>query len=394
VDGPLIEPAAGALAVEEVCDRAAIAALGDEWERLRAAVGARGPFFTASWSAIYAASLAGVGSGRALRVLLVHRGGRLVAVLPLCAERRRLAGAPARVLRSLSDDHSQRFDLLLDPAHADPAANALVEHLRRDRSWDALELREVLDRGRTDGADFALAGADRLVAAATSAGLPAASWDAMSSPWMVLPADAAALDHQLGAKFRGNLRRRAKRLQAAHGRIALVRVPTDKSVHRDEIDGALEDGWALEAAGWKGQAGTAIACDPSLRARYRALAHAFAARGELALYFLTVGGRRVAFHFGLIDGGVYYLFKPGFDPALAGFGLGHLLLDRVARDLIERHVRELDFLGDDMPWKREWTDRLRRHSWRYLFAPTAYGRALHAWKFRLAPAVKRILPAR
>ncbi|HEX9104368.1 MAG TPA: GNAT family N-acetyltransferase, partial [Polyangia bacterium] len=197
------------------------------------------------------------------------------------------------------------------------------------------------------------------------------------------------LDRQLGSKFRGNLRRRAKKLAAEVGPLALERVD-GAGLTAIELDALLDEGFALEAAGWKGDAGTAIGCVPSLRARYAALAHAFAARGELACYFLRAGARRVAFHFALADADTYYLFKPGFDPALAGYGLGHLLVDAVARDLIARGLSELDFLGDDMPWKRDWTDRARAHSFRYLFAPTPRGRALAAWKFTLAPAAKRL----
>src|SRR5205807_6473059 len=84
---------------------------------------------------------------------------------------------------------------------------------------------------------------------------------------------------------------------------------------------------------------------------------------------------------------------PGYDESLARFGLGHLLVWRVARDLAERGVRELDFLGDDMAWKREWTDLSRAHAWRYAFRPTPFGRALHAWKFRAAPLARRLVDA-
>ena len=103
-----------------------------------------------------------------------------------------------------------------------------------------------------------------------------------------------------------------------------------------------------------------------------------------------MAGRRRAFHFALVEDGVYYLFKPGFDPALHAFGLGHLLVDAVARDLITRGVRELDFLGDDMPWKRDWTDRTRRHVKVVLFAPTARGRALFALESRFLPALRSL----
>src|SRR4051812_48459709 len=98
-----------AVAVEELTDRAAFAALEPEWERLRRDVAARGgtvgPFLSPRWFAVTAASLAR--DGRNLRLLIAHRGGRLAGVLPLLAERRLVGGVPARVLRSLSDDHSQ-----------------------------------------------------------------------------------------------------------------------------------------------------------------------------------------------------------------------------------------------------------------------------------------------
>lgn len=389
-DAPTAAAAPLPIAVEELHDRAAIAALRPAWEALAADMAAagltRGPFLSPDWLAIYAASLtdrhdaARVGD---LRLFVVHRGGRLVAALPLIAERRRLAGVPARVLRSLTDDHSQRFDVLLAPgADGDAAARALVAHLGRRRDWDAVELQSVLAKG---------AAADRLVAAARAAGWADGEWTSMQSPFLPLPESAAALDQQLGAKFRGNLRRRAKKLAAEVGAVALERVDGHDR-NAAALDALLDEGFALEAAGWKGELGTAIACDAKLNRHYRALAHAFARRGQLACYFLTVAGRRVAFHFALVDDHTYYLLKPGFDPALSSYGLGHLLVDAVVRNLIGRGVRELDFLGDDMPWKRDWTAELRPQLFRYLFAPTWRGRALAAWKLRLAPTLKRLVP--
>ena len=122
-------PAAVAVAVEELRERGAIASLRDECTRLAAAMRdagwTKGPFLAPEWLAIYAASLCRDRDDARLgdfRLLVAHCAGRLVAALPLVAERRALAGVPARVLRSLSDDHSQRFDLLLDPACADDAA--------------------------------------------------------------------------------------------------------------------------------------------------------------------------------------------------------------------------------------------------------------------------------
>lgn len=386
--GAALQPARGDLpcVVEELHDRAALAALLPEWERLLGAMAearlTRGPFLRPEWFAIFAAALSGERRASRLgelKLLVAHRGGQLVAVLPLVSERRRLAGLPARLLRSLTDDHSARFDLIVDPACATVACQALVGHLLRMPHWDALELQSVPSEH---------AAADRLIDLGRAAGLATGDWDSMRSPYLELPADEAALDARLGSKLRGNLRRRARKLAATLGPLCLERIDGGE-LDGGKLNAALDEGFALEAAGWKGARGTAIACNPGLTARYRALAHAFAARGELACYFLRAGDRRVAFHFALVDQDTYYLFKPGYDPALASYGLGHLLVDLVARDLIARGMRTLDFLGDDLPWKRDWTDTVRPQRFRYLFAPTPRGRALATWKLHLAPTLRR-----
>jgi CelD/BcsL family acetyltransferase involved in cellulose biosynthesis len=382
--------------VEEAQEPGALLALRPSLEALADAMAAagqtRGPFLTPDWVVITAAALADPRDRDRLgdfRLLVARHAGAVVAALPLVAERRRLALAPARLLRSLSDDHSYRFDLWLDPGPAgDAAARALIAHLKQRGDWDAVELQSAPARD---------AAAARIVAAAREARMPVGYWPAMTSPYLPLPSSAADLDRQISSKFRGNLRRRARKLEADIGPLALERIDGRATPGKadagdsGELDAALDEGFALEAAGWKGELGTAIACDPRLRARYRALAHAFAARGRLACYFLKTGPRRVAFHFALVDDDTYYLLKPGFDPALASYGLGHLLVDAVARDLITRGIRELDFLGDDMPWKREWTELTRAHNFNYIFAPTLRGRALAAWKLRIVPGANRLM---
>jgi CelD/BcsL family acetyltransferase involved in cellulose biosynthesis len=368
--------------VEEIKDPAVLGDLRRPWEellvRFAAGGGTAGPFLSPAWFQVYAASLAA--APRALRVLAVRRGGELMAVLPLVLEWRRLAGAPARVLRSLSDDHSQRFDA---PILDDAAADALLAHLLGTGDWHVLELRDVLDAG-------ARTGVARLEAAARRARFALARWPAMTSPYLAIP-PAGRLDEVLPGKFRYNLRRRRKKLGEL-GAVAIERVSGDASA----LGPAIEDALRLEAAGWKGEggAGTAVACDPALTARYTELARAFAADGRLALRFLTVGGKRVASHFAVEDDGIYYLFKPGYDPTLAKYGLGHLLVEDVVQDLAARGFRELDFLGDDMAWKRNWTSTTRAHSWRYLFRPSVAGHLLHAWKFQVVPRLKRHLPGR
>ena len=135
----------------------------------------KGPFVAPEWFSVYAASLCHSLADRAaagdFRLLVAHRAGRLVAALPLVAERRRLAGVPARLLRSLSDDHSQRFDLLLDPAHADDG---------RARPGRAPRARARLGRPRAAGrSSTTTPRPTRSSTAARAADLPTGEWPSM-----------------------------------------------------------------------------------------------------------------------------------------------------------------------------------------------------------------------
>ncbi|HEX2568575.1 MAG TPA: GNAT family N-acetyltransferase [Polyangia bacterium] len=368
------------LCVEELDHRRAIMALESVWSALASREEEPGPFYLPAWFAVQAVALAR--SPHALRLLVAHDRGRLVAALPLLAEERRIGGLRLRVLRSLSDDHSQRFDLV---AENDVALAALWRHVAADPGWDLLELREVPEGSRRAG---------RLHELAQEAGYPVSVWPSLRSPYLPLPTTVDELDARLDAKFRANLRRRRRNLEKL-GPVELERVTGDEG--SAVLDAALDEGFALEQSGWKGAEGTAIACDPGLVRRYRALAHVFARRGELSLHFLRVGGRRVAFHFAIERCGTYYLLKPGYDEALRQHGPGHLLVWDVARALIRRGARELDFLGNDMEWKREWTQLARNHAWLSIYRPTVRGRMLHAWKTCAVPLLREGLehcPAR
>src|SRR5262249_44605697 len=154
----------------------------------------------------------------------------------------------------LSDDHSQRFDVLLSPSEPAQVATAIWRHLEQ-LPWDAIELREIPD-GASGGA--------HLIAAAEARGHATWGEPAMSSPFLAGGGQSA--------KFRANLRRRKKKLEAEVGAVSFERIDARGAA----LEAALDEGLALERAGWKGDRGTAIACDPALRRRYLQVAQTFA----------------------------------------------------------------------------------------------------------------------
>ena len=356
--------------VTELTERGAFMALESEWDALVQAT-ADEPFYRHDFLRIWKDDFAPEARPRVLT--LRDDAGRLSAALPLMAERVSFYGVPARQLSAMANAHSCRFDLLArEPREA---AEAFLSHLRADKGWDVLRLTDVPE----GGAGWSL------YEGAREAGLPVGTWESLQSPYIPLSGSWEEFQAKLPSKFKANCRRRRRKLEEK-GRVTVERVEGGL-----ELESRLEEGFALEASGWKGQRGTAMAQDARTRGFYSELARTAAYTGRLALYYLRLDGRAVAFHYALEYGGRYFLLKPGYDESPGYCSPGQLLMEDVLRDCLARGLREFDFLGPDMTWKRDWTDQTRRHTWLYIFNDTTLGRALCAAKFRWAPAAREVV---
>jgi CelD/BcsL family acetyltransferase involved in cellulose biosynthesis len=358
----------GLYRIEERRGRAAFDALRTEWDPLVARGPVDLPFVRHGWTAAWldafdpdaeplvldARDPAGRAAGFAIFLAERVRGGvRLVA--------------PA-------NDHSCRVEWALGPDAAGAAA-AIWGHLRDRCGWDVLLMRDLARDGPTSALLEPLARAD---------GHLTGRWESLRTPYLRLGGEESA-EARTSAKFRANLRRRARRL----GELGAVGVLREEGT--GDLDGVLEAFFALEAKGWKGSRGTAIALDPALVRFYRAVARDAAADGRLAIRGLMLDGRPVAIHLGLVHRGTYHLPKMAYDEALASVSPGQLLHREVVAECEARGLAELDFLGPDMAWKRDWAPRHRPHDWLYVYRPSLAGRAMHTLKHRVRPAVKEVL---
>jgi CelD/BcsL family acetyltransferase involved in cellulose biosynthesis len=360
-------PVGGPYRVEVVEGARGFAALAAEWDALLAAGPVDQPYHRHGYLRAWLDAFAPRGT---LRVLVARDpSGKPAGMAPLLEERRRgrvLLAAPA-------NDHSSRVEWVLgvDPAGA---VAALWSHLRDRLRWDVLLLRDVPSDGPTSRLLEEHARRDRH---------PVGRWRSLESPFLTLgrqPREPA-----LSSKFVANLRRRMRRLQE-QGAVSYRRVEGGEAASC-----FLEQFFALEAAGWKGRGGTAIAADAPTHAFYRSLAEVAERERWLALRAIDLDGRPVAMHLGLLYRGVYSLPKPAYDERLSSCSPGQLLLREVLAECEAGHLRELDFLGPDMPWKRDWEPSLRSHDWLYVYRPGLTGNALHAVKHRLKPLAKEVI---
>jgi len=183
--------------------------------------------------------------------------------------------------------------------------------IRRDAlAAGAQALLAPLRQRRTALFALHLAGAegavDRALAeAAEEAGL-ALAWDRPASRAAIDRTTESELPPKLSARRRSDLRRLRRRLEEQLG--AAVGV-VDRSHEQAALDRFLE----LEASGWKGANGTALASHDGHRRFFVEMATAFAADGRFRLHMLEADGRAVAATCELQSGDALFGFKSAYD---------------------------------------------------------------------------------
>lgn len=341
------------------------------WNRLVEEAGIDHPFLNYEWMRTWWECF---GAGKELHILVVKEGGEVIAIAPLILSCERIYGFKVRCLRSLYNLHTPRCSFIVT-RRPEEAYRAVWQSLAsQKRLWDVLELHQLPAGSRT---------LEELLRLAAENGFLTGLWRSEDSPYVPLIGTWEDYFNKLDGKHRSNLRNRLKRLSKL-GQVELEEISSPA-----ELDGALDDSFRLEAAGWKGEAGTAISCHPELRCFYTSLAKRAAQHGWLRLHFLTVNGRRIASGYSLCHKNKLYLLKPGYDPQYAPYSPFNLLCYSVLRDAFQRALAEYDFLGDVAEWKMEWTKETRPHYWLYVFPNALYGRVLYLAKFQLVPRLRR-----
>jgi len=161
-------------------------------------------------------------------------------------------------------------------------------------------------------------------------------------------------ENQLNAGRRSDFRR-AVRIASEMGPVSSEIVTPTPSTLRP----LLEEAFAVEAAGWKGETKTAMALDPLRGPFYRQYATAACEKGILRLAFLRIGREIAAMQLAVECIGGFWLHKIGFDKRFARCSPGNLLLRETIRDAAMRGLASFEFLGTIEPWVQVWTRQER-----------------------------------
>lgn len=357
--------------VNLITDRDRFAALKPVWDQVLERSQVDHPFVTHEWISAWWDNFQHSGTPY---ILTVHDGSSITAIAPLMLDHGKMYGYPIRRLHGMGNVYSERFELLLgDRPHE--AAQALCAYLKAHAgSWDVLELRQVPAGSPT---------LSRLAEVAEREGCFVGRWPSTESPFVAV---GGSWDHYYKGRkkvHRADMRKRMANLEQ-HGEIRMEVVHSDEHFDKD-----FADALRLESSAWKGAQGTAIESAVESKAFYRAVLTMAAHNKWLRLYFLTVGGKRIAVRIALLLHNKLYMLKSGYDPQYAPFSPSHLLCDKMLREAWDMQYTEADFLGNAERWKLSWSNGVRPHFYLFLFPRRPVPWLLYQLKFVVLPRLRR-----
>lgn len=135
---------------------------------------------------------------------------------------------------------------------------------------------------------------------------------------------AGSFEHWFDTNFERKRKKEYRRLRARlgeQGKLESLSWSEAEPVQR-WIDELLD----LEARGWKGKEGTAVAGDPAMKAALTKAIHALAREGSLRFWKLAFNGEAIAMMFALVSGGRAWLGKIAYDETFAKYSPGVLLI--------------------------------------------------------------------
>jgi CelD/BcsL family acetyltransferase involved in cellulose biosynthesis len=298
--------------------------------------------------------------------------GRLLGLAALQRLTESWAGRKIAVLQSLTNPESYRFDFLSLQGRAD-LQEELWRTLCQTERWDVIRVDHLPEGSPTLTAGLKVAqelGWQRLVE------------PTFESPWRPLAQPPLSWDQGLTRRFKANLRNRERRLQQ------LGEVTFEVTRGTAEQNHALEIFYTLEASGWKGERGTAIARRAHVKVFYDRLVER--ASPQIWIPILAVSERPAAAQLIRVQGRTMFMLKTAYHPDFSPLAPGQLLTARVIRYGIENGMDALDFLADNMPWKADWAPRFRRHYRLLLFAPSARGHYAYWTRYGIREQASRI----
>lgn len=246
-----------------------------------------------------------------VRLLAVHRNGQLIGLMPVIPATR-YGRIPLRHTENWAHYHRFLGAPLLRRGHETEAWRALLTALDSDPAAGALlHVSGLVEQGPVHRG---------LIAAAQSLDRPC---DAVHRIERAMLATELSPDAYYAATVRKKKRKELGRLRTRL--LEQGRVETRRLGPNDAVGDWIEDFLTLERAGWKGAAGSALACTAETAAFFRDVVTGAHAAGKLDIVRIDLNGVAIAMLVNLLAPPGAFSFKTAFDERLSRFSPGVLL---------------------------------------------------------------------
>lgn len=288
--------------------------LAAQWDDLAALAAEPNPF-AERWFVTASAPLA----DHAVRLLAVRDKGLLIGLLPL-GRVARYGRLPLAHVENWQHHHAFLGTPLLRKGHEHAAWTQILAALDADpASTGLIHLTNITDGGPVHSA---------LLAAAHR---PCDTVHRIERALLHSDLDPQAY---YAATVRKKKRKEIARLQSRLAEQGVV--ATRRFAAADDLDGWIDTFLALERSGWKGRAGSALACQSETATFFRDALHGAHRAGRLELLRLDVAERPIAILVNFLTPPGSFSFKTAFDEEFARYSPGVLIqlanLDILARD--------------------------------------------------------------
>lgn len=325
-----------------------LAAHAEPWNRLAFVSPQQAPMLSYAWISAYFEHR--LQPGESWFCLLAYDGSDLAGVLPVVVSPRpglRLAGRTRTVLRTPYDPHTISIAPLVAAGRELEVIPRLLDMAgETERGWFCMEMERVPESSP--------------VVALLDAGGDASGRGPvikeLRSTGAYLPIRGAFATYRdgLSRNFRNNLNKARNKLRKLGG------VEMRFLTGAEATEAQLAEFAQVEAASWKGEAGTAIAASPELLAFYTTLTRRLSQAGWLEWHFLRAEGTSIAANLAVRLQRSLLLWKLGYDHAYARCSPGSLLFEALAeRAFADGAIQEVNLMTD-WAWYDNWQMEKRR----------------------------------
>lgn len=173
-----------------------------------------------------------------------------------------------------------------------------------------------------------------------------------AAPWLDLDATWEDPIQHMKRNLRQSIRRNGRRFDEM-GEVKLEFLEPAE----EEIDALLDIAVEVEGKSWKDRTGTALVHDRRQQEFFRLYAKTAARAGRFHISIMSLDEKPVAISLGEIYNNIYWAYKIGYDEAFSKIGPGVLLQYHLTSHLAGRGLSRIEFQGQLVEYKRNWTDK-------------------------------------